>query len=149
MPTNLQLKLIHVAYRQAGLNEPQYRMLLKNVAGVDSAKKLLQRDFENVMAVLEDCGFRDTHHGETYWRDKIALAGSLCGARLVHKLKELAPQQRYELPGLCLRFSQGRTDQVTKLRPREAWQMVDMLKAVIAREGKATADAEPGEPQKV
>lgn len=132
-----QLQLIHVAYRKAGLNDAQYRTVLRSVAGVETAKRLTQIDFENVMAVLEDSGFEDAQHGTGYWRGKVEARGSMCGERMARKIAELAAEQRYALPALCHRFSDGRTEHVDKLRPREALRLIEMLKAVIEREKPA------------
>ena len=51
MPTPLEYRLLQVGRRQAGLNEELYRLVLRNVAGVESAKELTQTDLENVLAV--------------------------------------------------------------------------------------------------
>ncbi len=134
MPTPLELKLIHMAYRQAGLDEEQYRMVLRSVAGVESAKALSQTDLENVMAVFEDSGFRHAGKPEDYWRMKVALRGSYCGARLVVKIETLAADQKYDLAGLCRRVSKDRVSRVDKLSPREGLAMIEMLKAIGARE---------------
>jgi len=134
MPTSLQLRLIHIAYRQAGLEEEHYRLILANVAGVPSAKDLTQASFEDVMAVLEDSGFRDRGKPADYWRGKVASRGRQCGERMAYKIHELAGQQsHYAMAGLCRRVSAGRTEAVEGLRPREAWNLIELLKAVIDR----------------
>lgn len=133
--TATQVRLIQLARKRVGWNEAQYRMALLNAGGVKSSKQLDQASFENVMAVLEDSGFADERYAADYWRGRVAARGSMCGPRMLHKIEELAPLQRYPLAALCERFSAGRTDQVRKLAPREAWKLIDMLKAVIAREG--------------
>ena len=140
MPTPQQLKLLNLAWRQAGLTDDQYRTVLRNTAGVESGRDLMNTDLENVMAVLEDSGFHYAGHAADYFRNKVAIRGAFCGARLAFKVRELAAQQRYALPALCQRFSNDRTDDVDKLRPHEAWRLVEMLKAVIARES-APADS--------
>lgn len=134
-----QVKLVQLARKRVGWNDPQYRMALLNAGGVESSKQLDQAGFENVMAILEDSGFADDRHPADYWRGRVAARGSMCGPRMLHKIEELAPLQRYPLPSLCERFSAGRTDQVRKLAPREAWKLIDMLKAVIARDGALPA----------
>lgn len=143
MPTPRQLQLIHVAKRQVfGPDDDRsYRMLLSNVAAVATAKDLTNKTFEDVMAVLEDMGFADTApgHGPRYWRKKADGSGSR--DRMAHKIKEAAADQRYELAALCLRFSAHRTNDPEQLHPREAWNLIEMLKEVAARE--AHADAAP------
>jgi hypothetical protein len=144
--TSLQTRLIHIAAKQVDLSDLQYRLLLKNVAGVDSSKMLTQAGFEDVMAVLEDMGFRDTAHAPAraargdYWRGKVAVRGQQCGGRMVHKIRELAERQsKYTLIGLCHLASQYRAADPEHLRPREAWNLIEMLKDVIKRTGNQPA----------
>jgi hypothetical protein len=139
--TKKQLALLHIAYKRAGLNEQQYRNVLRNAAGVESGRQLSNLDFENVMAVIEDSGFRDERFAADYWRAKVAARGYLCGERMAHKIGELAPRQRYPLAALFGKFSDGRTEELAKLRPREAWNLIEMLKAVVEREEKAAAES--------
>ena len=134
MLTALELKFVHIAYRQAGLDEEQYRMVLRSVAGVASAKELNQTGMENVMAVFEDSGFRHAGKPDDYWRMKVALRGSYCGARMAHKIEGLAAGQKYDLAGLCRRVSKDRVCRVDKLSPREGLAMIEMLKAICRRE---------------
>ncbi len=133
MPTPLEYRLLHLAVRQAGLEEEHYRMILRNVAGVESSKELTQVDLENVMAVLEDSGFRHVGKPEDYWRSKVAMRGSICGERMVKKIEELAAGQKYDLAGLCRRVSEDRVARVDKLRPREAYRLIEALKAIVQR----------------
>src|SRR4051812_26725723 len=119
MPTPGQLRILHVAARQVGLidasGDERYRLLLRNVAGVDSGRALSNAEFEDVMAVMEDMGFSNDRqrHIEraaftasggsasrvqsTYWRDKVAARGTNANARMVHKIRELAAGSRYQL----------------------------------------------------
>ena len=141
MPTPLELRMIHLAYRQAGLDEEQYRMVLRSVAGVASAKELSQIDLENVMAVFEDSGFRHAGKPDDYWRMKVAMRGSFCGARMAHKIEGLAAGQKYDLAALCRRVSKDRVCRVDKLSPREGLAMIEMLKAIC---GRAAGDVGAG-----
>ena len=144
MSTPLELKLVHLAYRQAGLDEEQYRMVLRNVAGTESAKSLSQVDLENVMAVLEDSGFRHAGKSPDYWRSKVALRGSFCGERMVRKIEGLAAQQKYDLAGLCRRVSDDRVARVDKLMPREAHRLIEALKAICTGRRALRPDRGPG-----
>jgi hypothetical protein len=134
--TPTQLKLIHIAAGQVqgGLNDAQYRTLLQNVAGVTSAKSLTNASYEDCMAVLEDLGFRQRGEPEDYWRDKVFRRGSRPGERMVFKIEAMALECRYELPALCLRMSNHRTGDVRALYPREAWQLIEAMKAIEKRE---------------
>jgi hypothetical protein len=60
---------------------------------------------------------------------------------MVHLVRELARgygqgggAARYELSVLVLRASGGRTDQVEQLLPREAWMLIEALKAMNGRD---------------
>ena len=53
-----KVALVHVAKRQVGLEEEDYRALLLSVAGVDSAANLTEADFDQVMSELTRRGFR-------------------------------------------------------------------------------------------
>jgi hypothetical protein len=135
MPTPAQLKAIHMGVRAIGWTDAQYRMLLLNVAGVESSKLLDQKGLEDVMAVLEDSGFDGHPGGSTYWRDKVRARSVVCGERMYHLIKRLAKDCRYDLGALCLRFSGDGTDEPALLKPREAWNLIEALKAMNAREG--------------
>jgi hypothetical protein len=144
MPTPQQLRIIHAAARHTGLIDAEsdatrYRLLLKNVADVETSKALTQAGFEDVMAVMEDMGYRHHHAGETYWRDKVGARGSTCGERMLFKIEQLAARSRYELTALVLRHSGNRTERAAELLPREAWNLIEMLKAAAAREAPAPA----------
>lgn len=146
MPTPLQLKLIHVAARQVGLNDAAYRVLLRNVADAKSAKDLGQAEYEDVMAVMEDQGFRTLGQPDDYWRGKVRRRDFEAGPRMVRKIEAMAAETNYKVAGLCMRFSLGRTDRVEQLSPLEAYNAVEMLKAVIERrENEAAVCSEPKE----
>ncbi len=132
MPTPKQVTLIHVAKSRIGLTDPQYRMLLRNVAGVGSCKDLDQAGVEDVMAVMEDSGFQDKEGG-TYWRDKVRRRGAECGERMRRKIEALAADQQYPLAAMVHRHSNKRTDRVEQLYPREAWNLIEALKAIVDR----------------
>ena len=134
-----QIQLIHIAKAQTGLSDAAYRTVLRSVGGVGSSKELSQGSFERVLAIFEQHGFIDAKHGAGYWQGKVDLAERFANARMIQKINELAatPGQRYALPALCGRFSQGRADHPSKLRPAEAWRLIEMLKAAIARENKS------------
>ncbi len=143
--TPLQLKLIHIARRQVDLNEEQYRTLLHNVAGVESSRDLSNYDFEDVMAVLEDLGFRDTSGDPERWRRKVRMRGQKGNERMIFKIRQLHAQGqcRYPLDSLARQFSGNRADQVEQLRPREAWGLIEMLKDLAEREAKEPVELLP------
>lgn len=129
-----QLRTIHMAKRAAGLTDQSYRTLLWNVGGVESSKDLGNAGLEDVMAVLEDMGFDGHPAGPRYWRNKVVRRGQCSSERMVRKIYALAAEQRYQLPALCRRMSLHRTDQVEQLCPKEAWNLIEALKAIVGRE---------------
>ena len=134
MPTTSQIKTIKLGAKCCGLNDQQYRTLLRSVAGVESCTALDNRGVENVMAVLEASGFDSHPAGPTYWQDKAASRGTTAGERMVHLIEELAPGVPYPLGALVRKHSGGRTDEPSKLRPGEAWNLIEMLKAAAGRQ---------------
>ena len=136
MPTSIQLRMIHVAARQVGLNDDQYRMLLRNVADAESSKNLGQADFEDVMAVLEDMGFRGTGGvSADYWRNRVQMRGDLASTRMVFKIREMAKEITVPMGALCRRHSHGRTEIPGELEPAEAYNVIEAMKDICLREG--------------
>jgi hypothetical protein len=137
MPTALQIKLIHVAHKQAGLSDADYRTILRNCGGATSCKDLDQRGYEDAMAVIEDCGFRERDKPGDYWRAKVAARGSRAGGRMAYKIHELALASRYDLAAMCRKFSADRAEEPEQLTPREAWKLIEMYKAAAGREARS------------
>lgn len=135
MPTRNQIIVIQEGKRSLGLTDPAYRTILRSVAGVESSKELSNVGVEDVMAVMEGMGFASHPQGPAYWRNKVSARGTFTNARMVHKINELAGQQRYELSAQVSKFSGGRSERPEDLRPHEAWALIEMLKAAVKREG--------------
>ena len=133
MPTPNQIKTIQLGRKHLGLNDAQYRLLLWNVAGVESSKALDSRGVENVLAVMEASGFDGHAGGPTYWQDKAASRGERAGERMGRLIEQLAAGVPYALGGLVRKFTAGRTDDPAAMRPGEAWKLIEMLKAAAAR----------------
>jgi hypothetical protein len=146
-----EIKLIHAAANQVGFNRAQYEALLWNTAGVASCKELSQSQFEDCMAVLEDSGFRQPMPPgiapqEDYWRSRVRQRSQFASPRfvwLIHKLFDdyRAPTRhltfevagQYKLAGLVRNASRDRTEDPRQLQPREAWNLIETLKAIVAR----------------
>lgn len=136
--TNLQLKILHIARREVGIDEPDWRTILRSIGHVQSSKDLTNSDFEDVMAYLEGRGYRHPGKPADYWRSTIDARGTAADRRQVFLIEKLIDGSGYELAGLCHRFSDGRTDDVSHLRPREAHNLIEMLKNVKSR--RSTTD---------
>ncbi|QOV90915.1 phage protein GemA/Gp16 family protein [Humisphaera borealis] len=137
MPTNPQLKILHIAARQVGLivgnDSVRWRLLLRNVGDVDSSKSLDNAGVEDVMAVMEDMGFIDIR-GAGYWSGKVRRRNCACGERMARKIEQLAAGSRYALGAMCRRMSRNRTEYVGELTPREAWELIEAYKAANERD---------------
>jgi hypothetical protein len=144
MATKPQIQLVQIARRQCGLNEPQYRMLLANVASVASTTQLDNTQVEDVMDVLESMGFVDRDHGAGYWAGKVQRRGHAVNERMLRKIEAMAAETKYPLGALVRRMTSKRTDRPEQLLPREAWQLIEALKAIIDRPESAPA-VEPEE----
>lgn len=134
-----QIKTVKMAQRALGLDDGQYRLILRNVGGVDSCKDLTNPSFEKVMAFFEQMGFKDNRGGPGYWSNKANRQGELVNERIVFKIRALAQGQPYDIGALCRRFSNHRTDQLHQLTPGEAYALVEMLKAVHERNDNVAA----------
>jgi hypothetical protein len=140
MPTKPQIQIVQIARRQVGLNDAQYRIVLANVAGVKSTTELSNTAVEDVMDVLEGMGFVDSKHGAGYWGGKVGRRPFVANERMLRKIEALAAEQKYPLPALVRRFSAKRTDRVEQLLPREAWNLIEGLKAIVERGESIKAD---------
>jgi hypothetical protein len=59
MPIGRKKKaLVHIAKEDLRLDEESYRQILKGVAGVESAARLTEGGFENVMKRFQEMGFK-------------------------------------------------------------------------------------------
>ena len=90
------------------------------------------------MAILESLGF---HGGPDvdYWRKKVEAKRMFANSRMVWKVRELCEHTGYELAGMVHRATLHRTDEAEKLYPREAWNLIEGLKKIIAREADEAA----------
>lgn len=61
-----QIAVVHVARRELGLGEDEYRDILRRLAGVDSAADLTEIGFLKVMHHMAKCGFRSTWTKRTF-----------------------------------------------------------------------------------
>lgn len=131
--THSQLQLLHLAKRQLDLEEADYRLVLRNVGGVASSKLLTQPAFERVMAFLESRGFQQLGRPGDYWQMRCDHQGVFASSREVHQIRHLAESAGYDLPGLCRKWSNGRTADPGKLHPAEARKTIEMLKGLNER----------------
>lgn len=53
-----KISLIHVAINQLGIDDNEYRAILRSVANVTSAKELSEKGFNDLMNKLSELGFK-------------------------------------------------------------------------------------------
>ena len=150
MITTDQIRTIKTAQRQLKMDDGQYRILLRNIGGVDSCKNLDQKSFEDVMATFESMGFVGPR--KNYWSDIVLRRGSFASSRQVHRIQELCcdyesmrgpTDPHYELGGLVFNASGGKTRDPSRLLPKEAHNLIEQLKSMIDRlDATATYNAE-------
>lgn len=153
--TAKQIQVVQIARRQLGLDDADYREILRVKGGVSpdatghvSSKRLTQRGFDQVMAHFEHMGFRK-HPGQSggYWRDKQFRRGVLASERECHLIRQLSREvTRYPLDKLCRKFSDGHTGEPELLTARQAHNLIEMLKATSKRaaQGGVARDAKEG-----
>lgn len=144
--TKLQIQTIQIARRQVQqksggvFDEGQFRMALLNVGGVRpdcngrvSSKALDQAGFEQMMAMLEDMGFRDVSGKPDHWRSRV---NGLATTRQVFEIKRLGAESRYSIESLCQRATGGKCTSPEQLTPKQAHGLIEALKNIGARESK-------------
>lgn len=128
-----QIANVHIAKSQLKLNDQEYRLILRNVAGVASSKDLDNQKLEKVMAFFEERGFRQKDQPADYWRRKYHAQDYFAGERLCHKIQELSSHVKYAIDALVAQVSKGRTARAEELTPAEGNNLVEMLKSIAAR----------------
>jgi hypothetical protein len=146
MITKLQIIKIHQAAGQIrklnpAFDDAAYRTALRSIAGVESSKQLDNASFEQVMGFLESIGFREPNGRADYWRTKAARNARYATDRQLRLIEELASKTAYNLSGLCIRHSHNRTEHPAQLYPREAWNLIEALKAIVTRNSSGTGDS--------
>jgi hypothetical protein len=144
-----QIANVHIAKSQLKLSDGEYRLILRNLGGVESSKDLTNQSLEKLMAFFEDRGFRQKDQPQDYWRRKYHAQGQFCGERMVHLIHQLSQQVKYPLDSLVAKASKGRTARAEELNPAEANQLVEMLKSMAGRESGLNTKARSHEGQLV
>jgi len=130
---------LHAAARQAGLNEDQYRLVLRRLAGVDSAAdpKWRRRDFIACMAFFEaKAGGRLRGNTAGYWRDELRAARP--GDALRHRVRREARRLGWTDADLnrflaSRRCSSGRFACIEDAPPEWLVRLLEALKAMAER----------------
>lgn len=132
--TGSQLALIHVAKKELGLQEEDYRSILELYGGVSSAKHLTLEGFERVMKHLERLGFKSTNissrqpkHRPYCNADGIPYPAQL--KMIEHHFETLGFHEVERRQGFCQRVIKKPWPQTRA----EANKIFEALKAMVAR----------------
>lgn len=138
--TNAQKALANIARRELRWENPQYRLVLQNVAGIRSYCGSVSSTnpsadnagFERFMAFCETCGFVDSKNGQGYWTRMAAKQRQ----RIIYKIVEVADRGRRSklisadgLPGYVERMTAKRPlEQGGPTRELENCDAIDLFK---------------------
>jgi len=148
---NKQKAAAHVVKTQLGWNDPQYRLVLQNIAGIRPAMGKISSanhsadnaGFVRFMAFAERNGFVDSKNGQGYWEQE---ATKQC-ARIHYKIRELDKSgqaagilHEYALAGFVERQTQERppapTRELSELDWEWSYKVLEGLKAWVFREAR-------------
>jgi len=144
-----QVILVQIAVRQAGLrtaaNSGRYRLLLTQYrqpdgSTVTSSKQLNNWQLEDLLAICEAHGFRQPGKPENYFRKKIAnsrIVGDVASFAQQSAIRNLAGDlgwTTFQLQGMIKRISSERIGNIASLTPKEAYNLIEALKAILSRQ---------------
>jgi hypothetical protein len=146
MLNNKQIQLVQMAVRGAGLRgkgfEGRYRLLLgqytlSNGRAVTSCKQLTNEQLDDLLAICESMGWRHPGHAANYFRQRAAhLEAGLASDAQISAIRHLAGDLGWNdenLKGMLRRM--WRKAALTDLTGREAWTIIEALKAIVMRPG--------------
>ena len=133
--TNKQLALVHLAKKELGLTEEDYRNVLQLYGGVDSAKHLRLDGLERVMEQFERLGFKSTA-GKGFKQPRHAKSRDADGQpypaqlhMIRHHFEQVGFTETERQQGFCRRIIKKPWPQTRA----EANKIFEALKAMIAR----------------
>jgi hypothetical protein len=158
MPNNEQIKLIHIAARAAGLinetGDGRYRMVLRQYLThghmpARSCKDLNNSQIDDFLAICESLGWRYPGKSDTYCRDRAAVSkdGNHVSYAQKQAIDHLAGDLgmtggigRDCLAQFNLRMTKQRTGEIDLLTRKEAYIIIQALKAILERHDERTYD---------
>ena len=146
MPSNDQLKLIHIAARAAGLisdiGEERYRTLLghyKDSKGckIKSSKDLNNYQIDDLLAICEALGWRAPGKDQDFYRLKAAqnsegYASYAQQSAIEHLAGDLGWGKDH-LGGFLMRMSHGWAENVAALTTAQAYKVIEGMKSILCR----------------
>jgi hypothetical protein len=148
MVTKEQIKLMQVAAKAAGLRtkgqDGRYYLILaqyKTKYGkmCSSCTELNNWQIDDFLAICESLGWRYPGKSETYCRERAAAAydadyASYAQRQAIDYLAGDLGMHGEPLKAFCLRMTRQRTDSILQLSPREAYVIIEALKAALCRQ---------------
>lgn len=138
--SNEQKSLIHVAKSQLGLEDDIYREILRQEAGVMSAKDISLLGFEKVMKRFKQLGFvskpKPQPQPEQKKRESQSVNG-LATKKEIWKIKQLVTELGWtdnpkRLNGFLKKYAG--VERVEWLTHAKAWRVIEALKKLVARQ---------------
>ena len=145
MLNKLQIILVQMAVKQAGIREPKadgrYRLLLAqykqpNGSPVKSCKQLNNSQLEDMLAICEAHGWRMPGKQEDFFRKKVETSGNYASYAQQQAIKHLAGDLGWNernLSGFVILMTNERAANIAMLTPKEAWKIIEALKAILGR----------------
>jgi hypothetical protein len=143
--TNDQIKLVHVAVKEAGIRTPQfdgrYRLLLANYkqpwgGPVRSCTQLDNSQLEDLLAICESHGWRMPGKPEDFYRKKVAaeygLASFAARSGIRHMAKDLGWTPEH-LDNFARKMTGFNLITIDELKPEEAYKIIEALKVIFNR----------------
>lgn len=140
-----QIRLVKLAARAAGLiteaGDGRYRLLLGQYrqgsgSPVTSCKQLTTENLEDFLAICEANGWRMPGKPEDFYRQKVAKQTDYANFSMQSAIKHLAGDLGWndiQLSGMLKRMTNDVVDDVALLNPREAYKVIEALKAMVQR----------------
>lgn len=140
MPSRADLAKIHIAKKELGLCNDTYRAMLRNIAGVESAKDLNNMGIAKVLTHLKDCGWKP-HRGRTLRSsrkfDELDDRAGMASPGMLRKIEAIWAEVCYtENPEGSLRrflFNRFRVSDLKFLDLETAGKVVEALKKIRQR----------------
>ena len=140
MLDNKQLGAIHIAKKEAELTDQEYRNLLQQVAGVDSAKYLSDEGYQAVMRAI-----RDRQYARPAGRSKCPQFPAVrkiwalwLGNNQGPGLRQFLPEREHSLAyllGFARRAAEVPSlDNLSDLTGSQAYRVIEALKLRLAQE---------------
>ena len=141
-----QIILVQTAVRKAGLRttqfEGRYRLLLgqytqPNGRPVDSCTQLNNSQLEDLLAICEAHGWQMPGKPADFYRRKVATRDDTASFAQQSAIKHLAGDlgwEDFQLAGLLKRITNDRVTSVNALTPRQAYNIIEALKAILGRQ---------------